>query len=305
MNIYEYKQKLLTWGASLNLTTKLVICFTVLFNIGLLIAFQLFSFNEVVNEVCAAEYPNSFVARVQCIHRMDAQEKKDKAELELKKSKEMQSNVARGCISENIGKMESTVKALQAATDDDLTLIQLKPIFDDVMPKFVEYHGEVFSSPPETSKTLISSSGKVDWPQQKTSIVPADDNIKERVLVATITPLCETSFYLLVNVRASESEKIESFKVWAVNPPTGYHDGLHYEFTVDYAARRMAKDTEAKLKKSVSLDPCAPNLSKAERLSRLAQYGTVKQYSEFEYSAANHKVTFERFYPYGALASCY
>lgn len=284
------RQKLSAWITSLSLTSKLVIGFTIVFNIGLLIAFQLFSFNEVVNEVCAAQNPSSFVARVQCIHRVDAQEKKDKADLELKESQKINANAARGCIAEDIGRMESIVKELQVATDDSLTLTQLKPIFDNILQK---------------GRVVESGMGKVVRTPINASIVPASDDIKERVLVATIAPACDATFHLLVNVRAQENGKIDGFKVWAVNPPTGYYDGEHYEFRVDYEARRMAKEAEVKGKKSTFLDPCAPGLKKADRIARLAQYGAVRQDSEFEYSAANHKITFERYYPYGALSSCY
>jgi hypothetical protein len=270
------------WIASLNLRNRLIIGFAVLLNIGLVIAFQLFSFNEQTNEACATQYPNSFIARVQCIHRMDAQEKKNKEDLELKESQRIKTNSARACIAENIGRIESVVKRLQESTDENLTLAQLKPIFNNIL---------------KDSKAIAFS--------LDSSIVPANDDIKERVLVTSIYPLCETSFNLLVNVRAAESGKIDSFKVWAINPPTGYFDGQHYEFTVDYETRRMAKEAEVKGKKSTFLDPCAPGLKKADRISRLAQYGAVRQDSEFEYSAANHRVTFERYYPYGALASCY
>ena len=297
-------EKLLALMTSLSLTSKIFIGIVILFSMGLLIAFQFFSFNEGVNEACATDYPNSFVARVQCIHRMDAQEKKDKAELEIKKAKQISANAARGCIAENIGRMESIVRELQAATDDNLTLMQLKPTFDNIIqkgntPKYIEYHGEVDSAPQKTSEMLVSSTGK------ETLIVPASDDIKERVLVAIIAPFCETSFNLLVNVRASESGKIDSFKVWAINPPIGYHDGLHGEFSVDYEARRAAKEMEAKGKKSKLLDPCAPNITKAERLQRLSQYGVVRQESDSEYSAGGHRITFEKYYPRGALESCH
>lgn len=49
------------------------------------------------------------------------------------------------------------------------------------------------------------------------------------------------------------------------------------------------------------LDHCAPNLSKAERLKRLAQHGTVRETGTGAYSAAGHSVYF--FYD-GSLQNC-
>jgi hypothetical protein len=67
--------------------------------------------------------------------------------------------------------------------------------------------------------------------------------------------------------------------------------------------------TEAVAPKPVSepepqpvLDHCAPNISKAERLKRLAQYGAVRETGTDEYSAADHSVTF--FHYDGSLMNC-
>lgn len=50
------------------------------------------------------------------------------------------------------------------------------------------------------------------------------------------------------------------------------------------------------------LDHCAPSLSKAERLKRLAQHGTVRESGVGEFTAGDHSVTL---LPYdGAILSC-
>ena len=51
----------------------------------------------------------------------------------------------------------------------------------------------------------------------------------------------------------------------------------------------------------VLLDHCAPNLSRAERLKRLAQYGTVRETGTGSYSAGGRSIHF--FYD-GSLLSC-
>lgn len=52
----------------------------------------------------------------------------------------------------------------------------------------------------------------------------------------------------------------------------------------------------------VLLDHCAPNLSRAERLKRLAQYGTVRETGTGNYSAGGRSV---HFYSDGSLLSCF
>jgi hypothetical protein len=49
-----------------------------------------------------------------------------------------------------------------------------------------------------------------------------------------------------------------------------------------------------------SQDPCAPHLSRAERLRRLGTYGEIRQTSENEYVAGSHRV----YYSYGTLITC-
>lgn len=48
-------------------------------------------------------------------------------------------------------------------------------------------------------------------------------------------------------------------------------------------------------------DPCAPDLSKSERLARLARFGTVRQLGDTHYKAGSHEIYF---YSSGSLLSC-
>ncbi len=63
----------------------------------------------------------------------------------------------------------------------------------------------------------------------------------------------------------------------------------------------FAKDLPATTTSIVNLDHCAPGLSKAERLKRLAQFGTVRETGMNEFKAAEHRLTF---LPDGILIGC-
>jgi hypothetical protein len=59
--------------------------------------------------------------------------------------------------------------------------------------------------------------------------------------------------------------------------------------------------TDAQAAKPI-LDHCAPNLSKAERLKRLAQHGSLRETGTGSYSAGGHSVTFFEYD--GSLLNC-
>jgi hypothetical protein len=73
---------------------------------------------------------------------------------------------------------------------------------------------------------------------------------------------------------------------------------LQINWNVDTKASSNSSDARALPPK---LDHCAPALSKAERLKRLAQYGTVRENGTGSYSATDRSVSF--FYD-GSLLSC-
>jgi len=112
---------------------------------------------------------------------------------------------------------------------------------------------------------------------------------------------------------------IDGFKVLAKTIPIhdfseivnakGLPTGLSYEFSnyigVDDYSRISQLRVEwtletqipvsrasSKIVDSTDSDPCAPNLSKAERLKRLANFGTLRQISDGSYEAGSHAVTF-------------
>ena len=51
----------------------------------------------------------------------------------------------------------------------------------------------------------------------------------------------------------------------------------------------------------IVLDHCAPNLTRSERLKRLAQHGNVRQTGSGAYAAGNHRL---HFFDDGSLLNC-
>lgn len=241
------------------------------------------SSDENINNECASANKDSWIAKVQCISRRDKEEREYK-KLVAKEAEEAQKEKnARGCIAQDLNRMESLVKTLGGYVTETSTLGELQTKF---------------------SSTL----------GYETSIQPPENNIKERVLIARVDTKCPSKFYLLVNVRAQEDGQINFFNVWAENPPEGYSSGLHSELSTNYAlirAQKLRAKADAIIKNSAPSntgDPCAPNLSKATRLARLSQYGTVKQNSQGYYSVTepngkSHVVSYDEYL--GNLKQCW
>jgi hypothetical protein len=142
-------------------------------------------------------------------------------------------------------------------------------------------------------------------------ISPSTDNIKENELIFNIPTKCEGSnFYFLVDVRSNENNQLRWLRTYAQNSPQGYKSDLHPEFSVEFEAIRKRELEELRKKERVAQpptdlvpplpkgatqeppDPCAPGLSKKERLTRLAKFGTVRQSGSGMYEAGDHEVWF-------------
>jgi hypothetical protein len=67
-------------------------------------------------------------------------------------------------------------------------------------------------------------------------------------------------------------------------------EGLKVEWTLETVL--PSSKTPAATADALYLDHCAPNLSKAERLRRLAKRGTLRQTGDGSYSAGSHSIDF-------------
>lgn len=211
----------------------------------------------------------------------EAERAQARAQAERAKEKE-----ARICIAGDLPRMEKLAESIQAAVHENMTLEEAKAVTD-------------------------KATGSVGH------IVPPEKDIKERVLIYSLRTQCDSKFYLLVNVRADEKGALRWLRVWAKDPPEGYSDGLHDEFSTDFEAHRQylarvqleaqqaaeAARRRADVKRNgTDTDPCAPNLTRDERLQRLARFGKVRQTGSRDFEAGEHNVVFSPFD--GSLVYC-
>ena len=111
------------------------------------------------------------------------------------------------------------------------------------------------------------------------------------------------------------SQPVKLSEFTTVIGKNGENTGLRYQFE-EYAGlekyKRLSRMqvgwniiTEATAQAPAAkpiLDHCAPSISKAERLKRLSQHGTLRETGTGQYSAAGHSLHF--FYD-GSLLNCY
>lgn len=137
-----------------------------------------------------------------------------------KEQKEAREERARSCISNEIGRLEGVLDSIRSQVQSKTNLTEIAAVLEAATAR-------------------------------KTSIAPSDTNIKEKVLVGSLAPKCDTAFYFLINVVATESGKPRYLRVWTENPPKGYgqKDRAIDAFTLDWEKERAAEalaDLQAK-----------------------------------------------------------
>lgn len=239
--------------------------------------------DESINRQCSIDYPHSFIDKMNCINSLEKEKAiRVKKDAELKAEEEKEAS-ARSCIANDLSRMEGLAKRIYDATNEPSSLESLKKIY----------------------KSILGRDGVIQ---------PSDDDIKENLLITEIPTKCESKFEFLINVRANQNGQLLWLRQWANTSPEGYISGLHYEFSKEFEkirrqkadaeadalmkkvkddleATRLANLAEEKRNSEIS-DPCAPNLTKAERLVRLGKFGVIRQESSDTYLAGNHRVVF-------------
>jgi hypothetical protein len=203
----------------------------------------------------------------------------------LAKSAEQAEARTRLCVAGDLPRIENIARSIQGAVHDGMKLEDVKA----------------------TADKLAGATG---------GIIPPKDDIKERVLIYELSSQCDSTFHLLVNVRADEQGALRWLRIWAKNPPVGYPEGLHEELSNDFEEERSLKVLQASKAETDALearrlaqekqhradsDPCAPGLSEAERLSRLATFGKVREIGGGDYTAGGHSI---QFLSDGSLFTC-
>ena len=71
------------------------------------------------------------------------------------------------------------------------------------------------------------------WLDISAEVQPATDNIRERVLIATLATKCASDFRFLINVRANADEEAKDGCLWAF--------GWNYVGTIDNTEANVAR----------------------------------------------------------------
>jgi hypothetical protein len=246
---------------------------------------------------CEKDHPGlwNYFDRSECIRKakkeLRAAEERAKREQLEAEAKRLRESRARPCIAEDLKRMEATALQARHKLNYNMTLEDAQKTLDSV----------------------LASKGEV---------AVADEDIKEKVIIYTIPTKCDSPFRLLLNVRVDQFGKLKWFGVWPVDAPQGYDEKATASFRADFykehweelqqqwAKERRAKQAVQRKPKRTDLittestpstDPCAPDLSRVERLARLASFGTVRQLSSDRYVAGNHSVWF---FSGGTLLEC-
>ena len=169
-----------------------------------------------IDAACKKEFPDFFgdyFRRSNC--ETEAKEKRAAVKLkrEEQERKEAREEGARTCISNDLARLESTLRRLRDQAKSKSTLDEMRQLIESVT-------------------------------KQKSNILPSDLNIKEKVLIAALPPNSDTDFYFLINVQLTEQGELRSFRVWAQDPPKGYQGGSEPigEFTFSWESQRIADE---------------------------------------------------------------
>lgn len=258
--------------------------------------------DESINEECTKKYPNNFFSRVDCFGNLE-KEREEERRLEAEKKAKLDAQAAkaaeehwrnavaeqerqaaaekiRPCLALDIVRMEDLIIQTQALITHSSTLEEIQLEISDLVKN-------------QESNNFFNQF-------QEVKIYPADDDIKKRVLIFKIFSTCiGTEFMLLVNVVADTDGKLLSYGVWASDSPKGYKKGYIDYLAVNYVQERdaenIAEATKLNSTKSpnrVTSDPCAPGLTREQRLDRLKRFGTLRQTSENIFSAGIHQIIF-------------
>lgn len=147
-------------------------------------------------------------------------------------------------------------------------------------------------------------------------------NIKMLEVKTSIKPNCQSNFHYQLEAIFNEDGILNTFKTYAINPPKGYRhfaievsdesknfgkkDDTYYpieELSIDFVAKRQAEQERlqflerkaaeaARIKMQQESDPCAPGITRKERMTRLSKFGRVREIGNSQYSSGVHEIQF-------------
>ncbi|WP_219685632.1 hypothetical protein [Bradyrhizobium canariense] len=154
-----------------------------------------------------------------CVKIQAEYEERDAIRRQAEERKRSNEEAARPCIAADIPRMESLALKVKAAVLPDVPLEEVRAALGLVLGK----------------------QGDIEIPE---------NDIRERVLITTISTQCRSDFQFLINVREGKDKKIRWLRVSAENAPAGYQSKLHSEFGREFEAEREQQRIQAAQKKN-------------------------------------------------------
>jgi len=169
---------------------------------------------------CKQLFPNliwDYLNRRDCVNQKKEAAEAKKKEAQLEAAKRLREDNARACIADEIPRLEdalrkvkSTLRELYNQKIEDLTINKAQEVIQG-----------------------LDNSYKID-------VGIPDDNFREKVLVFTVKPHCDSDFHYLINLRFDQTGLIRWFKVWSRVRPRGSD-----EFIMNIADNALGDNYEA------------------------------------------------------------
>jgi hypothetical protein len=191
--------------------SRLAVALTAIALIAVIVCPQ-FSHADIPDEIliektCRDLFPNlisDFFARRGCINSANKEKKEEGERKKIEQARQQREEGARPCIADDLPRMERLLTRIEDGLKSEIDLALREPKNNTFMLE-------------DISKTL-----KEIWPEMVAGIAPAQDNIRERVLIANLRTKCDSDFHFLINVRASADGSVSWFRAWPQSAPQGY-----------------------------------------------------------------------------------
>jgi hypothetical protein len=232
---------------------------------------------------------------------------------------------ARACIAKDIGRMEKLVKQVLSVSNEDDTMPNLKKKIDNLLSK----NGNIVPDDNDIKKSVLiyqidtkcdsefnflinanaKESGELSWVKVWATNAPKgyldgyhNELSKDFDLIKYERKIDEAreAENAAIEKKQREYEKNRSLRI-AQQKEDEQKRLMQEKWRLEHLPSSSVNNTKLK-NMTASEDPCAMGLGMGERLSRLSRFGTVRQTSQYVYTAGEHRISFDFM---GQLSSCW
>ena len=216
---------------------------------------------------------------------------------------------ARECNAKEISRIEPKLKAVFSSVSAFTYISQISEIFKQLEPNSLEVN---LSEENIKSKIAIAEiKSKCDSESKYRVVATFNESgfLDDYKTIAINPPIGYLSGFVpsnkmkLSDVLELENQETSESKQIFKQANDYYHEKVIRQFSINFVKLEQIKqNTEAeKQKKKVNpfnqfdgqlQDPCAPNLSRTERLKRLEKFGKIRELEDGEYHAGGHMVKY-------------